>query len=378
MIRPARDPSPVELTRALVAIDTVNPPGNEDRVSGFLAGLLDEAGWQAKVIEPRPSRANVVAWLEGADATALPLCFTGHVDVVPLGAAGWSRDPFGAEVTNGLLYGRGASDMKSGIAAMVCAARRIAQFERRRTDVLMVLTAGEESGCDGARDMVRQGLLTRPVGALVVGEPTGLYPLVGHKGALWARIVCRGKAAHGSTPELGENAIGKMLQILAALPSVSLGPTHPLQGPPTMNLGVVRGGSIPNQVPDLCEAEIDIRTVAGCDHDAIVSELERIIERRGTVERMLDAAAVATDEDEPWMRRVFAITERFLMEQPRGRSATYFTDAAVLGPALGRPPTVICGPGDPAQAHQTDEHVRVELIDKAADLYVEIARDWLG
>jgi succinyl-diaminopimelate desuccinylase len=99
---------------------------------------------------------------------------------------------------------------------------------------------------------------------------------------------------------------------------------------------------------------------------------------QGWIDKLLDASAVATREDDPWVERVFSICERFLGERPRGRSATFFTDAAVLGPALGRPPTVICGPGDPAEAHQTDERVELSLIEKAVDLYVEIARDWLA
>ncbi len=377
---PVHDPSPVELTQALVRIDTVNPPGNEHRIGSLLADLLADTGWEAKVIETRPSRACVVAWLPSRDDphdTALPLCFTGHLDVVPLGTAAWSHDPFGGEVEHGRLYGRGSSDMKSGVAAMICAARQVARLERRRSGVLVVLTAGEESGCDGARDLVQQGLLPRQVGALVVGEPTNLYPVIGHKGALWARITCHGTAAHGSTPELGKNAIEHMLPILQALPGICLGPTHALQGAPTINLGVVRGGSIPNQVPDRCEAELDIRTVAGCDHDEIVGRLQELVGSRGSVERLLDAKPVTTREDDRWVQRVFELGEAFIGERPHARAVTYFTDAAVLGPALGLPPTVICGPGDPALAHQTDEYAATAAIDKAALLYLEIARDWL-
>src|SRR5262249_24114093 len=154
-----------------------------------------------------------------------------------LGAARWRFDPFGAEIADGRLYGRGSSDMKSGVAAIVCAAVRMARWTKRDAGALVVLTAGEEAGCDGARTMVERGLLQARPSALVVAEPTGLYPIVAHKGALWTRIVCRGRTAHGSMPYLGENAILKMLPILERLARLDLGPADALQGKSTLNIG---------------------------------------------------------------------------------------------------------------------------------------------
>ena len=368
--------SPVELTRDLVRIDTVNPPGNEIRAAGSLAERLRDSGWSADLVEPRPGRASVIARLEGRDSTRLPICFTGHLDVVPIGTAAWSVDPFGGEISGERLYGRGASDMKSGVAAIVCAAAEVARWRNRRAGALLVLTAGEEAGCDGARELVELGLLQARAGALVVGEPTRLYPVTAHKGAFWARLVTRGKAAHGSMPELGENAIFKMLPVVDRLRALDLGPPNPLQGAPTVNVGVIRGGSIPNQVPDRCEVLVDVRTVAGLRHDDVRAALAIAAGDVAEVERLIDAPPVLTDAADPWVERIFELAAPYTGERPRARSINYFTDAAVLRPALGNPPTVICGPGTPELAHQTDEYAEVALIERAVDLYTAIAREW--
>src|SRR5262249_2227809 len=138
-----------------------------------------------------------------------PRCFTGHLDTVPLGAAAWARDPFAAETDGDRLHGRGASDMKSGIAAMLTAALALAKLPQRKSGLVLVLTAGEETGCEGARYLAAlPGALPR-CGALLVGEPTGNQPLIGHKGALWLAAAFPGVTAHGSMPEQGDNAVYK-------------------------------------------------------------------------------------------------------------------------------------------------------------------------
>ena len=271
-------PDSVALTQSLVRIDTVNPPGLEERCVGLLAGLLSDAGFACRTHEFAPHRTSLVARIggrPGATGARAPLCFTGHVDVVPLGRAAWQHDPFGAAIVDGRLYGRGSSDMKSGVAAFVAAAIARADRLREQADdgpgLSLIITAGEETGCEGAFAMAAsaQGReLLGTAGALVVAEPTSNAPLLGHKGAFWLSARALGTTAHGSMPERGDNAIYKIARAALALEGFEFETgAHPLMGAPTLNVGSVSGGLNINSVPDAAELGIDIRSVAGQSHE---------------------------------------------------------------------------------------------------------------
>jgi succinyl-diaminopimelate desuccinylase len=174
----------------------------------LIAGILEPAGFSVAIHDLSADRSNVVAMLEGGGAKD-PLCFTGHLDTVPFGAAPWQFDPLAATRDGDKIYGRGTSDMKSGVAAMVVAALEIAKLKARAADLLLVFTVGEETGCDGARYLAGLKNVLPKAGALVVGEPTGNVPLIGHRGALWLKAAFKGVTAHGSMPELGDNAVLK-------------------------------------------------------------------------------------------------------------------------------------------------------------------------
>jgi succinyl-diaminopimelate desuccinylase len=369
---------PVALTQTLVRMNTINQDGrgNEAACSRHLAGLLSAAGFACRLADFGERRTSLVARI--GRRTARPaLAFTGHVDTVPLGASPWSRDPFGGEIVDGRLCGRGSSDMKSGVAAFVAAALELAATLREGPGVVLIVTAGEESGCEGALHVVRQPELLpllAGIGALVVAEPTGNRPLAAHKGALWLRAAARGVAAHGSMPERGDNAIYKLAPALLALRDYDFRlPPHPLMGRPTLNVGLIAGGLNINSVPDAASFSIDIRTVAGQDHAAIKNELAALLGTEIALETLIDMASVHTDPRDPWMRRV---TELATPGREPG-SVAYFTDAAVLRPALGDPPTVILGPGEAHMAHQTDEYCLVERIVQARDFYRRIIADWI-
>ncbi|MEE2636957.1 MAG: M20/M25/M40 family metallo-hydrolase, partial [Acidobacteriota bacterium] len=154
-------PSAVELTRTLIQHDTVNPPGNEQQSAELIGALLEDAGFSVTVSAYAPGRTSLVARIGGSEDTP-PLCFTGHLDTVPLGRAPWSWDPFAADTSNGRLFGRGASDMKSGVAAILVAVLQLAGHLRQGPGVVLVLTAGEETGTEGARHLVEVGDLLGP------------------------------------------------------------------------------------------------------------------------------------------------------------------------------------------------------------------------
>jgi succinyl-diaminopimelate desuccinylase len=359
--------SALDLALELVRLDTVNPPGNEALAADLLSARLSAAGFEISVHEHAPGRPNLIARLPGTDPSRPALCMTGHLDVVPLGGAPWSGEPFG-ELRDGRLIGRGSSDMKGGVAAIVVAAERVAALERGEAGLELVLTAAEETGCEGARWLAGAGVLGR-AGAVLVAEPTGGVPHVAHKGVLFAKATTEGVSAHGSAPHLGRSAIYPLARAVTALSELAFDvPTHPLLGDPTLNVGTIAGGSGINLVPDRAEAQIDVRSVPGLSGSTVLDRLREACGPEVTVEPWIDLAPVVTDPGDPWLQTVFETSPA----EPA--AVAYFTDAAALTPAYGNPPTVIWGPGDAAQAHQTDEWADAAKIDAAADDFFTVAR----
>lgn len=370
---------PVELSRELIAFNTINPPGNELACITHLEKILVRAGLETSIHSFALDRANLIARIGGANGKA-PLCFTGHVDTVPLGNAPWSVDPFGAEIVDGKMYGRGASDMKCAVAAFVAAIGNMTEQLRDTSGAVLVITAGEEIGCEGAFHLARGGQLGR-AGAIVVAEPTSNVPLVGHKGALWLKLTLKGVTAHGSMPHLGVNAAYKAARALLVLEKFQFNVApHPYLGAPTLNVGTVHGGLNVNSVPDRTEIGIDIRSIPELDHSRIQEHLRAELGEDITLEPTVDVGAVWTDPSSPWFKDVYAIVRDVTGEDigKEPKTAPYFTDASALTPAFGNPPTIILGPGEAAKAHQTDEHCSVQRIREATDIYSKLAAKWNG
>ncbi len=360
-------PEPVDLTRKLVAFETINPPGQERKCCRYLADILQNAGFRVDLYEFDPGRTSLIARAPmGSDS--LPICFTGHLDTVPLGSADWQGDPFSGEIISGKLYGRGSSDMKSGVAAMVVAALRFIREGSGLREVALIITAGEETGSQGARHLVGLENVLGKAGALVVAEPTANYPMVGHKGALWLEMRATGVSAHGSMPERGVNAIYKAARIVDRLERFDFKTaTHPVLGVPTLNVGTISGGTNINSVPDFASIGVDIRTVPGLSNRLVLNRLRSLLEKEADIVAIVDLEPVATDPADQWMQSVWNITEPYLSERPVAKGIAYFTDASILTPALGNPPTVILGPGEPTMAHKTDEFCYLTKIEEAVE-----------
>jgi succinyl-diaminopimelate desuccinylase len=369
---------PVSLTQQLVRFNTVNPTSPEMPCARFLAQLLEAGGFAVRLHEFAPGRASLVAHASGGSGP--PLCFAGHLDTVPLGAALWIRDPFAGETDAGRLYGRGSSDMKSGIAALACAALDLIRAGTLHDAGLsLVFVAGEETGCEGAAHLARTAGALGTAGALVVGEPTGGYPLVGHKGALWLEARTRGVTAHGSMPERGVNAIYRAARAVAALENFRFDIVpDSLLGRPSLNVGTIRGGLNVNSVPDEAVIGIDIRTIPGQHHARLREELARALGADVELTSRVDVPGLRTDADHPFVQQVFDLVERRVGRRPEPASAPYFTDASILTPAFGGVPTVVLGPGELVQAHQTDEYAEVQCIEETTELYRELGRRWCG
>jgi succinyl-diaminopimelate desuccinylase len=368
----------LQLTQALIRLRSVNPPGTEEPCARLVGGILSAAGFAVTAHSFAPTRTSIVATLPGS-ADRAPICFSGHLDTVPLGAAPWERDPLAAEIDGDRLYGRGSSDMKSGIAALVIAAQELARLPNRKSGLVLIFTAGEETGCDGARYLASLPNVLPKAGALLVGEPTGNDPLIGHKGALWLKVVFEGVTAHGSMPELGDNAVLKAARSVLRLSGRRFEvEAHRHLGRPSLNIGSLHGGINVNSVPDRAEVQIDIRTVPGQSNNALRQELSELLEEGATITPMADVGSVASDPQSDWIREVFDLCKHRLGVRAEPRGAPFFTDASVLTPALNGVPTLILGPGETAMAHKVDEYCLVSNIEVAVDLYFEIGRRWLA
>ena len=366
----------IALTKSLLRFDTINPPGRERDCARFAGAMLQEWGFDVEFFEYSEERTSVVARLGGSERKA-PLCLTGHLDVVALGSRKWSKDPFAGETAGDKLYGRGVSDMKSGVAAMLLAARSLKNSLNGTPGIVLVLTAAEEAGCIGSQHLAQTQLLGK-AGAMVVGEPTGNLPFVGHKGSIKFHAHFKGVSAHGSMPELGDNAIYKAARAVAKLEAFDFrARKHPVMGAPTMNVGTIAGGAGINLVPDSAAIGVDIRTVPGMDHKKLLSRLKSTMGKGIELQMQSDLNPVWTDPKNEWAQRVAEVCTEVTGKKPKTRAATYMTDAANLHKAYGRVPTVVVGPGEPAQAHQTDEYASMERIRESVAIYEGLIRDWI-
>jgi succinyl-diaminopimelate desuccinylase len=375
----------VDLTRDLVRMRSINPPGDERPVAEYLARRMRDLGIEAELNAEDGNRANVIGRVRGRGEGHLVL--TGHLDVVPPGGQTWEHDPFGADLVDGRIYGRGSADMKGGVAAIVTALASLARSGfQPSADVIGAFTFGEEAGMYGAQAMVATKVLT---GAryLIVAEPSDLGVFIGEKGVLWTRVRAFGRTAHGSMPHLGINAVNYIARLVHRLERYPFPfDRSELLGEPSLSVNVISGGNKTNVVPDVCEIEIDMRTVPGQDHSAMVTQLRSIAEDiardfhpglRVEIEVDQDVEALETDPEHELVTALVASVECVQGRTPDVGGVPYGTDGAHLGPGYAMP-VVICGPGAAGMAHQPDEWVAVEQLVQGAEIYADLARRLLS
>jgi succinyl-diaminopimelate desuccinylase len=375
----------LRLLTECVKLPTINPPGDEKLAADWLAEHLERQGFSPRVDDLGGNRANIMTVLRGTGEKPA-LVFNGHLDVVPVGDTPWTYDPFAGVRVNGRLYGRGTSDMKSGLMAMVMAADALKQAGvRLKGDLILSGVADEETGALGAKSWVHAGGL-QGVGAVVIGEPTNLEVYIAEKGAFWLEITTYGKTAHGSMPDLGINAVMHMTAALQALTQLSLPfQPHPLFDKPTMNVGTIAGGNKTNVVPDRCTVTIDLRTLPGMRHEDILQDIRQTLDglRQAIpqftfeVRVMAERAPVASDPQAPIVETALAILDaRGRRETPKATPG-YATDASVFQPASGAP-FLIFGPGIPQLAHQPNEYVEIDTYLQSIELFCELAVKYLS
>lgn len=375
----------VALASWLIQQNTTNPPGNERPLLQSLDGRLMRQGFETRLIDYlEPGRAQLLARLPGAGESA-PLVLSGHVDVVPAGLNPWERDPFSGAVAKGQVHGRGACDMKGGVAALIAAAEAAAAAGRPRSgDLWLVLTADEERNCLGAEDLAGAGLLPAKA-SCIVAEPTDLHLYLAEKGAFWIAVEVRGRTAHGSAPHCGINAVDAGIRVVERWRAAYDGAAveHPQLGRPTLSVNLFSGGVKTNVVPDRCRIEMDMRTVPPMDHGRLLETLRQIAaEEAGrsgaeiTVSVLSDRASVASDSGSRLALSLARAVREIADVDPAPRAVPYCTEMCIWQPFLGWE-CVICGPGSPSMAHMPDECVPVQQLEFATAIYTRVIEDLL-
>lgn len=359
----------VALTSKLIEFNTINPPGDEFAIARYVGNLLEGYGFEVSYIPYQEGRIHVVATMEGTQDLP-PIVFTGHFDTVPLGQQKWTMEPLKASMHDGKLYGRGSTDMKGAVAAMIIAAKYALKGGPFRRPVKFILTADEELGCNGAQDLVRRLPKSDKTYAIIVGEPTSNIPAIGHKGGIYLKLRASGVTAHSSMPEQGDNAIYKIARAITSIENFTMKQERdPLLGFTTLNVGYCQGGLNLNSVPDKAEFTIDARTTTKMDHDKLLDSIQKAVGEQITIETLVNLKAIASEESHPFVQRVYAICG-FSEDQPR--AMPYLTDGSVLQSFYNGIPTIILGPGDPKMAHKTDEYCEVEKLHQAVEIYRDI------
>jgi acetylornithine deacetylase len=376
----ARSGDPVALARLLVSIPSVNPslaPGGEGegRIATVAAELLEGWGFRVATPEVAPGRRNVIARLEGdRDGTLL---LNGHLDTV--GVEGMTVPPFDAEILGSRLVGRGACDMKGGVAALLAAASRLGSGGPR-PNLTVVLTADEEHASLGMEAFVRGG---PSADVAVVCEPTGLTVMPAHKGFVWLKASFLGRAAHGSLPTEGVDAIRHAALFIAALDryAAALGSrtAHPLLGYGSVHIGTIAGGTAPSVYPDQCEVQLECRTMPGTSADTVRADIESVLDGVRTSQPSLRASLAVTlarpgTEVSTESRLVRGLLDACQAHRvaPAVRGMAAWVDAAFLNEA--GIPAVCFGPGSMTQAHTADEWIDVAEIATCADVLETFAR----
>lgn len=372
-----------DLLKRLIRADST-PGKGEAAAAEVVADRFERHGVECHVDRWDEKRANVTARVAGAGEQPA-LLFVCHLDVVAPGEEAWAHPPFGAVEDDGTIYGRGTTDMKGGIAAVVAAICDLVDAKAKlKGDVLFAATAGEETDSCGAIRLMKDPAwlagekgsphTAPPLAGIIVPEPTDFCVITAHRGMFWLKITTRGRAVHSSMPQRGVNAIMSMNRVLGELEhyEVPFEP-HPTLGPCSVSVNTIAGGEAMNIVPDRCTIGVDIRTLPGQDHDAIRYDIERILGRIKADTPQFEAeiavdrsvAALETDEESDFVQAFCAAVDVDLTNV-----VGFTTDGPHLVP-LGAP-IVIYGPGKPKLCHQVDEFIEIAHLEQAVDVFKNV------
>jgi succinyl-diaminopimelate desuccinylase len=368
----------LQLLRDMIAIPSVNPMGAtnqsaEKEMANFIENVLNAARIDCERQTVSDGRDNVIAIVHATRSDVNGLMLNSHMDTVPVD--NMSIKPFDPVIENGRVFGRGSCDAKASIAAMMSALIEYANQPDRPRPVVLAAMADEEFGFSGSWKLIEKAW---PVSACVVGEPTLLTRVIAHKGIVRWRIAVDGLSAHGAEPHLGRNAVYDGARVALALEEyaqrLAAQQSHPLLGHSTLNVGRVAGGHAVNIVPDKCVFELEQRLLPGQDGQQAVKNCEQFVRDRldGSVQFTFESPylidpAMETAPEAEIVKALARAQQDELGSEGELAGANYGTDGSKLSRAGIQ--TVVCGPGDIAQAHTANESVEIKQLELATRMY---------
>ena len=368
----------LELLKRLLEIPSVNSRDQEGAVAEFLAGYFSDHGIQASVQKIDETHANVIAFVPGKNRERT-MIWNGHLDTVPYGSlAEWETDPSKAVEKDGRLYARGASDMKSGLAAMAYA---LCHLDGEPACSIQFLGPCDvENGGLGAEMALKE--TARADGRwILVGEPTGMKLGIAQKGCLWLEISARGITSHGAYPKEGANAVTCAVRIAEQVKAFVEQSFHPLLGSSTAQITMIEGGVANNMTPDRCRVVMDIRMVPGMTSEMVMAKAKEALLEEQKEDSRLEADFQALND-----RRAIEIAEDHPMTAGLGEKLcqagyekevlglNFFTDASVLD-RKGERDILLFGPGDPSMAHKPNEYVEIGKYEDAIRILQQFAKE---
>lgn len=379
-------PNTLQLLRDMIAIPSVNPmranSGEyvEKAMANFIETMLSRAGIDCERQTVAEGRDNVIAIVHSTGNGVNGLMLNSHMDTVPVD--NMSIKPFDPVIKNGRLFGRGSCDAKASLAAMMSAVIDYAQKPERTQPVVFAAMADEEFAFSGSWKLIEKSW---PVSACVIGEPTLLRRVIAHKGIVRWRIEVHGLSAHGATPELGRNAVYGGARVALALEEYAQRLTknspHPRLGHPTLNVGKVAGGHSVNIVPDKCVIELERRMLPGEDGQQAVEDCEQFVRKRlgESVQITFEEPYLVDPAMETTPEAVIVESLAHAQQDELGfvgelAAVNYGTDGSKLSRVAIE--TVVCGPGDIAQAHTANEFVEIEQLELATRMYGRLLANW--
>lgn len=379
----------IELTQDLIRIPSHKDVLNREKeVADYIYEFCKKNELKVEYQEVDGVRKNVLVYLDG-EGTGKTLMLNGHMDTVP--PYDMIIDPFGGEIKDGFIWGRGASDMKGPIASMLIAMLAIKRSNRAmKGNIIFAGVLGEEEQSEGTEALVKANI---KVDGAIVGEPSNYEYAIGHRGLEWIEIKIKGKAAHGGVPHLGVNAISKAAKLILRIEEELMPKLkerdNEYMGPSVMNFGTIHGGNQPSTVADWCSIKIDRRYIPGENVATVFQELEDIIAKLKEEDTEFDAEIIRMENNFLTLDHLYLITpiedpiviatknaiQKVIGDEPNITRRRGWTDAALLS-NFGNIPTVITGPGDISYSHTKDEKVPIQHLIDYVDIYCKIAEEF--
>ena len=372
----------IKLLQDIVQIKSVNE--KEEEVANYLQKVLAKYGVDSHLVNYSPGRSNLIAEL-GEDGGKV-LGFTGHLDVVEAGdESQWTYPPFNAHIEGNKMYGRGTTDMKSGLAAMVIAMIELKEKEvPLKGKIKLLATVGEEVGELGAMQLTEQGYADE-LDALIIGEPTNYNVAYTHMGSINYTVISRGKGAHSSMPKEGINAINYLNQFITLandeMDAVTKGYQDDTLGRTIHNVTLIEGGVQVNSIPESARLQANIRSIPSFSNTQIIEILQGVVDKLNkqtdcSLELIIDfnKEAVKSPKDSDVIKSIQRVSDKDL--PLIGISAT--TDAAEFTKSKTRFDVAIYGPGEPTLPHQIDEYVEIDNYLDMIDQFQAVAIDYLN